>query len=172
MKTMMRVAALSVAMLSLGSAASAQAADAKIAVVDIAKVLHEIPQRKAIESKLKSEFDSRVREMQRMETEGQTLAAKLKKDESFMSADERTKSQRKLAELQSEFNLKGQALQEDQRRRFNEEQKKVFEKIQTAVDGIAKSEGYDMVLNRQAVVYTNDKNDISAKVIQQVSKGN
>lgn len=168
----MRVAALSVAMLSLGSAASAQAADAKIAVVDIAKVLHEIPQRKAIESKLKSEFDSRVREMQRMETEGQTLAAKLKKDESFMSADERTKSQRKLAELQSEFNLKGQALQEDQRRRFNEEQKKVFEKIQTAVDGIAKSEGYDMVLNRQAVVYTNDKNDISAKVIQQVSKGN
>ncbi len=172
MKTMMRVAALSVAMLSLGSAASVQAADAKIAVVDIAKVLHEIPQRNAIESKLKSEFDSRVREMQRMETEGQTLAAKLKKDESFMSADERTKSQRKLAELQSEFNLKGQAMQEDQRRRFNEEQKKVFEKIQTAVDGIAKSEGYDMVLNRQAVVYTNDKNDISAKVIQQVSKGN
>jgi Skp family chaperone for outer membrane proteins len=29
-----------------------------------------------------------------------------------------------------------------------------------------------MVLNRQAVVYSNDKNDISAKVIQQVSKGN
>lgn len=79
MKTMMRVAALSVAMMSLGSVASVQAADADIAVVDIGKVLQEIPQRKAIESKLKSEFDSRVREMQRMETEGQTLAAKLKK---------------------------------------------------------------------------------------------
>jgi outer membrane protein len=89
-----------------------------------------------------------------------------------MSADERTKSQRKLAELQADFNLKGQALQEDQRRRFNEEQQKVFEKIQTNVESIAKSEGYDMVLNRQAVVYSNDKNDISAKVIQQVSKGN
>jgi outer membrane protein len=132
-KTMMRVAALSIAMLSLGSVASVQAAGANIAVVDIGKVLREIPQRKAIESKLKSEFDSRVRDMQRMETEGQTLAAKLKKDESFMSADERTKSQRKLAELQADFNLKGQALQEDQRRRFNEEQQKVFEKIQTNV---------------------------------------
>ncbi len=172
MKTMMRVAAVSIAMLSLGSAASVQAADANIAVVDIGKVLREIPQRKAIESKLKSEFDSRVRDMQRMETEGQTLAAKLKKNESFMSADERTKSQRKLAELQADFNLKGQALQEDQRRRFNEEQQKVFEKIQTNVESIAKSEGYDMVLNRQAVVYSNDKNDILAKVIQQVSKGN
>ena len=138
MKTMMRVAALSIAMLSLGSAASVQAAGANIAVVDIGKVLREIPQRKAIESKLKSEFDSRVREMQRMESDGQALSAKLKKNESFMSADERTKSQRKLAELQADFNLKGQALQEDQRRRFNEEQQKVFEKIQTSVESIAK----------------------------------
>ena len=172
MKTMRRVAALSVAMMSLGSVASVQAADADIAVVDIGKVLQEIPQRKAIESKLKSEFDSRVREMQRMETEGQTLAAKLKKDESFMSAAERTKSQRRLSELQAEFNVKAQALQEDQRRRFSEEQKNVIEKIKTAVDSIAKSEGYEMVLNRQAVLYTNDESDITTQVIQQVSKGN
>ena len=168
MKSMMRVAALSVALFSLGSVA--QAAQLNIAVLDVAKVLKEIPQRKAIESKLKSEFDGRVRELQRLETEGQTLAQKMKKNESFMSADERTQSQRKLAELQSDYNLKGQALQEDQRRRFNEEQQKVFQKIDTAVQSIAKAEGYDMVINRQAVVYTNDKNDISAEVIKQVSK--
>jgi len=165
---MMRVAALSVALFSLGSVA--QAAQLNIAVLDVAKVLKEIPQRKAIESKLKSEFDGRVRELQRLETEGQTLAQKMKKNESFMSADERTQSQRKLAELQSDYNLKGQALQEDQRRRFNEEQQKVFQNIDTAVQSIAKAEGYDMVINRQAVVYTNDKNDISAEVIKQVSK--
>lgn len=168
MKSMMRVAALSVALFSLGSVA--QAAQLNIAVLDVAKVLKEIPQRKAIESKLKSEFDGRVRELQRLETEGQTLAQKMKKNESFMSADERTQSQRKLAELQSDYNLKGQALQEDQRRRFNEEQQKVFQNIDTAVQSIAKAEGYDMVINRQAVVYTNDKNDISAEVIKQVSK--
>jgi len=167
-KSMMRVAALSVALFSLGSVA--QAAELNIAVIDVAKVLKEIPQRKAIESKLKSEFDGRVRELQRLETEGQTLSQKMKKNESFMSTDERTQSQRKLAELQSDYNLKGQALQEDQRRRFSEEQQKVFQKIDTAVQSIAKAEGYDMVINRQAVVYTNDKNDISAEVIKQVSK--
>ncbi len=168
MKSMMRVAALSVALFSLGSVA--QAAELNIAVLDVAKVLKEIPQRKAIEGKLKTEFDSRVRELQRLETEGQTLAQKMKKNESFMSADERTKSQRRLAELQSDYNLKGQALQEDQRRRFSEEQQKVFQNIDAAVQSIAKSNGYDMVINRQAVVYTNDKNDISAEVIKQVSK--
>jgi outer membrane protein len=77
-----------------------------------------------------------------------------------------------LSELQAEFNVKAQALQEDQRRRFSEEQKNVIEKIKTAVDSIAKSEGYEMVLNRQAVLYTNDESDITTQVIQQVSKGN
>ena len=166
MKTMMRAATLSVAL--LGVSVSAHATD--IATVDLGKVMSEIPQTKAIKSKLNTEFDSRIREMQRMETEGQTLASKLKKDESFMSAAEKTKSQRRLAELQAEFNVKAQALQEDQRRRYGEEQKKVIEKIKTAVDSIAKSEGYDMVLNRQAVLFTDEKYDISTQVIQQVSK--
>ncbi len=166
MKTMMRAATLSVAL--LGVSVSAHAID--IATVDLGKVMSEIPQTKAIKSKLNTEFDSRIREMQRMETEGQTLASKLKKDESFMSAAEKTKSQRRLAELQAEFNVKAQALQEDQRRRYGEEQKKVIEKIKTAVDNIAKAEGYEMVLNRQAVLFTDEKYDISTQVIQQVSK--
>ena len=46
----------------------------------------------------------------------------------------------------------------------------IIEKIKTAVDSIAKSEGYDMVLNRQAVLFTDEKYDISTQVIQQVSK--
>jgi outer membrane protein len=150
---------------------SAQAsAETKIAVINVPRIMQEIPQGKAIEAKLKSEFSSRISEMQRLETEGQTLAAKLKKDEAFMAADERTKLQRRLAELQADFNLKGQALQEDQRRRFNEEQKKVLDKVQTAIDGIAKAQGYDLVLNGQSVVFGAEKLDISAQVIQQVSK--
>lgn len=171
MKTIMRVAALSIAMLTtVGATEAVQAAEMNIAVVDIGKVLREIPQRKTIEAKLKGEFDSRIREVQRLETEGQSLTAQLKKNESFMSAEDRTKSQRRLAELQADYNLKGQALQEDQRRRFGEEQQKIFTQIQTAVTSIAKSEGYDLVLNKQAVVYSNDKNDISAEVIQKVSR--
>ena len=99
------------------------------------------------------------------------MAAKLKKDESFMSADERTKMQRKLAEMQSDYNLKGQALQEDQQRRYGEEQQQVLAKVRTAVDGIAKAQGYDLVLNGQAVVFASSQADISQQVIDQVSKG-
>lgn len=169
LKKVLQVAGLAMAVATAGFSSAAMA-ETKIAVINVPRIMQEIPQGKAVEAKLKSEFDSRVREMQRMESEGQTLSAKLKKDESFMSADERTKLQRKLAELQADFSLKGQALQEDQRRRYSEEQKKVLEKIQAAVDSIAKAQGFDLVLNGQAVVYGSDKVDISSQVIQQVSK--
>jgi len=165
----LQVASLALGLMAAGFSAQASA-ETKIAVINVPRIMQEIPQGKAVEAKLKSEFSSRISEMQRLETEGQNLAAKLKKDEAFMAADERTKLQRRLAELQADFNLKGQALQEDQRRRFNEEQKKVLSKVQDAIDSIAKAQGYDLVLNGQSVVFGAEKLDISAQVIQQVSK--
>ena len=169
MSKVLRVASLALGLMAVGFSTQA-AAETKIAVINVPRIMQEIPQGKAVEAKLKSEFSSRISEMQRLETEGQNLAAKLKKDEAFMAADERTKLQRRLAELQADFNLKGQALQEDQRRRFNEEQKKVLNKVQDAIDSIAKAQGYDLVLNGQSVVFGAEKLDISAQVIQQVSK--
>ena len=169
MSKVLQVASLALGLMAAGFSAQASA-ETKIAVINVPRIMQEIPQGKAVEAKLKSEFSSRISEMQRLETEGQNLAAKLKKDEAFMAADERTKLQRRLAELQADFNLKGQALQEDQRRRFNEEQKKVLSKVQDAIDSIAKAQGYDLVLNGQSVVFGAEKLDISAQVIQQVSK--
>lgn len=169
MGKVLQVASLALGLMAAGFSAQASA-ETKIAVINVPRIMQEIPQGKAVEAKLKSEFSSRISEMQRLETEGQDLAAKLKKDEAFMAADERTKLQRRLAELQADFNLKGQALQEDQRRRFNEEQKKVLNKVQDAIDSIAKAQGYDLVLNGQSVVFGAEKLDISAQVIQQVSK--
>lgn len=169
MNKALQVASLALAMMASGYSAQA-AAETKIAVVNVARILHEIPQSKAIESQLKAEFSGRISEMQRLESEGQSLAAKLKKDESFMSADERTKLQRRLAELQADFNLKGQALQEDQRRRMGQEQNKILNKVQEAIDGIAKAQGFDLIINGQSVVFGAEKLDISAQVIQQVSK--
>ena len=169
MNKALQVASLALAMMASGYSAQA-AADTKIAVVSVPRIMQEIPQGKAIDAKLKSEFSSRISEMQRLESEGQSLAAKLKKDESFMSADERTKLQRRLAELQADFNLKGQALQEDQRRRMGQEQNKILNKVQEAIDGIAKAQGFDLIINGQSVVFGAEKLDISAQVIQQVSK--
>ena len=104
MSKVLQVAGLALGLMATGFSAEV-AAETKIAVINVPRIMQEIPQGKAVEAKLKSEFSSRISEMQRLETEGQNLAAKLKKDEAFMAADERTKLQRRLAELQADFNL-------------------------------------------------------------------
>ena len=78
----------------------------------------------------------------------------------------------RLVELQMEFNQKRQAFEQDNGRRQSEERNKILTKVQAAIDSIAKSNGYDLVLERNAAPYAASKLDISAQVISQVSKSN
>ena len=59
----------------------------------------------------------------------------------------------KLAKLQMEFNQKRQAFEQDNGRRQSEERNKILTKVQAAIDSIAKSNGYDLVLERNAAPY-------------------
>lgn len=87
-----------------------------------------------------------------------------------MSQAEYTKTQRKLAEVSSEYRLKGQALEEDRRRAANAENQKILDKVQTAIEKIAKANHYDIVLSGTSVAYAVDGINISDQVIQMVSK--
>ena len=93
---------------------------------------------------------------------------KLKRDGELMSSDQRQKLQRELAQLDSDYKLKAQALAEDQRRRGMEEEQKLVKKIRTAIDTVAEKNGYNIVLDAQAVLFANKKDDLSSKVIAAV----
>lgn len=93
---------------------------------------------------------------------------KLKRDGAVMSDSDRIKLQRELASLESDYKLKAQALAEDQRRRGQEEEQKLVMKIRTAIDSVAKKEGYNLVLDANAVLFASKKDDLSQKVISAV----
>jgi outer membrane protein len=57
-------------------------------------------------------------------------------------------------------------------RRTEEERRKLFALIQQSINAIADKEGFDMVLNSNAVPFSAEKFDISQKVLDQVSKIN
>ncbi|ATP08549.1 MULTISPECIES: OmpH family outer membrane protein [Aeromonas] len=170
MNKALKVAGLSFALMAAGMGSAL--ADTKIAVVDMGEVFQKLPQREAVSKKLKGEFEPRMRELQKLESDGQKLVEKFKKDEAFMSADQKKQNQEKLAKLQMEFNQKRQAFEQDNGRRQSEERNKILTKVQAAIDSIAKSNGYDLVLERNAAPYAASKLDISAQVISQVSKSN
>lgn len=161
--------ALAVASIAATPAMAAEKAQTPtIAVINVPLIMHEIPQAKTTREKLAKEFAPRERELQNLEAEGNKLAQKLK--DSKLSEKERVDLQRRFAQMQSDFNLKAQALQEDQRKRVADENLKLAQEVQKAIDAIAKERGIQLVLRGESVAYTVNALDISQDVIDRAGK--
>ena len=161
--------ALAVASIAASPAMAAEKAQTPtVAVINVPLIMHEIPQAKTTREKLAKEFAPRERELQNLEAEGNKLAQKLK--DSKLSEKERVDLQRRFAQMQSDFNLKAQALQEDQRKRVADENLKLAQEVQKAIDAIAKERGIQLVLRGESVAYTVNALDISQDVINRAGK--
>ncbi|UJF18894.1 OmpH family outer membrane protein [Vibrio sp. SS-MA-C1-2] len=162
--------AASVGLIILSASAYANAAEAaqKVGYVNIQAVFQQLPQREAVSKKLRAEFKDRIDELKRMETDIKGKVDKLKRDGQLMSATDRTNAQRAIVSLESDYKLKAKALDEDNRRRQNEERQKLLMEIQTAVGKVAQQDGYDLVVDAQTVLYAKPADDLSKKVIEEV----
>ena len=120
------------AAVSVPAIAAEKAQTPTIAVINVPLIMHEIPQAKTTRDNLAKEFAPRERELQNLEAEGSKLAQRLK--EGKLSEKERVDLQRRFAQMQSDFNLKAQALQEDQRKRVSDENLKLAQEVQKAID--------------------------------------
>lgn len=138
-----------------------------IAVVNVPLIMNDIPQAKASREALKKEFGPRQAELEKIDTEGKALQQSLP----TLKGDQLTDAQRKLAQMQADFQLKLRALQEDQQKRVQEEDRKLGVMVQKAIDTIAKERGLQLVLNgKVAAVYVAPSIDITQEVIDRVSK--
>ena len=151
------------------SSAAAQA-EIKIGVVDVPLVLSKLPQKDEVGEKLKKEFADRVQKVEKMRSELQALESKLQKDGALMSETEQSEQLRKLKSLQAQYQIEGQSLDEDSRRRQAEERNTLLQKVKTAIDAVAAREGFDVVLQGGGVVYAKPNMDLSEKVIAEITK--
>lgn len=164
MKTVLAAAAA----LACGAAHAAEGDLTTIAVINVPYIMHEIPQAKESAEAIAKEFGPRQQELMSLEQEGKQLAADIQAGK--FTGDQLTESQRRLAQLQSDYNLKGRALQEDANRRTQEEQQRLAVLVQQAVDQIAKERGLQLVLRGENVVaYTVNALNISQAVIDRVA---
>lgn len=165
MKNLFCAAALGVA---LAASAGAQAAD-KIAVVNLSQVFQQSPQRAAVAKQLEGEFSGRASDLQAQQQKIQSEIQNLQRNASTMKASERTKKEKQIASERAAFEQKAQAFDKDNQTRQMQERNKLLAKIHAAVQTVAKSGGYDLVLDSQAVLYASaDAKDITADVVKQV----
>ncbi len=142
----------------------AVAADFRIGVVDTERILREsVPALKA-EKKIEKEFAARDQEIKNISQQVKDIQKVLDKEGMTLPDVERRNKERELENLNVNLQRMQREFREDLNLRKNEELVVVLGLANKAIQQIAESEKYDLVL--QEAVYRNPKIDITDKVIK------
>mgnify|MGYP000050059991 CR=1 FL=1 len=169
MKTFTKTIATGVLLAATLISTSAMAAQ-KIAVVDVQGVLQALPQTAIIVQSINDEFKAQFADVQKLQKDGEFEVEKLQRDGATMSEAQKQASQEKIMAIRTELQQKAGPLQQEVQRRQNEEQTKLLGLVKQAIDAIAKSDNYDLVLNAGAATFAKPEFDISKKVIDKVNQ--
>jgi len=145
------------------------AAELKVGYVQVDKILQEAPQTVETGKKLEKEFNPRSQELERMQKQIRDAETALSKDSLTISETDRRNKERDVANLKIEFQRKQRELREDVNLRKNEELGALQDRINKAVDAVAETEGYDLVIYG-GVAYASKKIDITDKVLKSLGK--
>lgn len=146
------------------------AAEMKIAVLDVqAAVLSSDDAKKFIEQ-VKKETGPDEEKLKNISAEGQKLQERMQKDGPVISENERRKLAEQIEEKAVTYKYLVGKLQSTQRDKQQELLAKMNPKVEKSVRELIKAEQYDLVLQRQAVVYATDAIDITAKVTDRINQ--
>ena len=141
----------------------------KIGYVVVEKILKEAPQTTASNKKLEKEFKSRTDGLQKKVKSIQKQEKDFNKNSVTMSATDRQKAQKKIQNSKIEIQRIERELREDIDIRRREEIGKLQEKINEAIEEMAKTDKYDLILY-QGVAYASKEIDITDKLIKVLGK--
>ena len=155
--------------LLLPQSVSAEMEIFKIGYVVVEKILKEAPQTAASNKKLEKEFKSRTDSLQKKVKAIQKQEKDFNKNSVTMAAADRQKAQKKIQNSKIEIQRIERELREDIDIRRREEIGKLQQKINEAIEEMAKTDKYDLILY-QGVAYASKEIDITDKLIKVLGK--
>ena len=151
---------------SVWGSAGAQADEIKIGVVDTERVLAEsAPALRALK-KIEKEFLPRDQELKKMASQAKALQDMLEKDGKTMPEADRRSKERELATLNREYQRAQRQMREDLSLRQNDEVAALQLTATKAIQVIAETEKYDLILPLRDLIYRSQRIDITEKVIK------
>jgi outer membrane protein len=146
------------------SLTQAAAAEFRIGVVDTERILRESAPAVKAEKKIEKEFSARDQEIKNVTQQIKDIQSLLDKEGMTLPDADRRNKERELDNLNVNLQRLQREFREDLNLRKNEELVTVLGLANKAIQQIAESEKYDLVL--QEAVYRNPKIDITDKVIK------
>ena len=145
--------------------AQAAHSDNKIGVVNFQKLLEDAPQTKTALSALDNEFAPRRRELLTMQNDLKARDEKLQREGAVMAEADRVKAEKTLRDEQREFSRKAGEYQDDASQRRNEELGKVQRYLVEEVRSYANTQGFDLVIAGDTLLFAKGQLDITANVL-------
>ena len=155
-------------LLSLGTV-TAFADEAKIAVVDLQKIMQTSSQMKTIQQKLEKDFKPRRDKLVAMEDDLKKDMEKFKRDSAIMSQSQKKELEKKIVVTQQRFEREGQQYQQELSTAHNEAMEELYTKIRKAISKVAEAGKYDLVLQKDAAPFSTTKLDITDQVIKDIN---
>jgi outer membrane protein len=145
-------------------------AEPKIVVVDPERALGETEEVKARIGKFQSDMQGQENKLRKLRDDIMKIEERLQKEGVTMSRDQgqalTDERDAKMIEFRSLQQLVQQRLQQSQ----EELQAVMSPKLEKAVADLSKEKGYDLVLVKQAVLFSSQSVDITADVTKQINK--
>lgn len=124
----------------------------------------------AFREKLKSEFSGEQKQLLDLESQAKKIQDDIKKGQGTQSQEVQDQQRVQFQKAYGEYQRLGQELQQKQRQREDEFLKEMRPKLDTVIRGLIETEGYDMVVSKQATIFAKPELDITAKVVELLNK--
>lgn len=156
------------AVLGVSSMAAAPTVEAqtKIGYVNVERILHSSNTAKSAQSKIEAEFRKRNDELERLANNLRAQIQKYDKDAPALSDSERIRRQRQLEDLEADLQRKEREFQEDVNLRRNELFSEIIDKADQAIQRIAETQGYDLIITDAVTV--SPRVDITDEVLKAI----
>lgn len=145
----------------------AQAADLKIGVVNLARLVVSSPQARRARESMESKFTARKEELESKQETFRSDVERLKRDGQVMSQSAREKLEGQIRDQQRRLKLMQDEYNEDVTLAEKKEMDSLREDIRAVIDQFAQDRGYDLIVG-DAILYASDQVDVTDQVLERL----
>lgn len=161
---------LNAAVLAVGLLLGTQVAAEKVATLSVQQALLSSKAAEQFRAGLAEEFSGEQKRLVELEGVAKKLQDDMRKGQATQSKEVTDQQRVQFQKAFGEYQRLGQEIQQKQRQREQAFLQQMRPKLDKVIRGLIDSEGYDMVVNKQATIYVKPELDITAKVVELLNK--
>jgi len=142
----------------------------KVATLSVQQALLSSKAAEDFRAKLQSEFGSEQKQLVELEAQAKKMQQDMQKNAGTQSDEVSGQQRMQFQKVYAEYQRLGQELQQKQREREQAFLQEMRPKLDTVIRNLIESEGYDLVVNKQATIYAKPDLDITQQVIELLNK--